>query len=1228
MSSSSSSEKQNPNRLIHETSPYLLQHAYNPVDWYPWGPEALQLAKDKNRPILLSIGYSACHWCHVMERESFENETIAELMNRWFICIKVDREERPDLDEIYMAATVTMNHGQGGWPMTVFLTPDQEPFFAGTYFPPEDRWGRPGFGSVLKKIADYWEARPSEVHAQAKELTRQLQGTRQIPSPISISESLLLEAVGQFQEEFDETHGGFGTAPKFPPAMGLSFLLRSHRRSGDPRTLTMVTKTLDMMAAGGIYDHIGGGFARYSTDARWLVPHFEKMLYDNALLARIYVEAYQVTKKPLYRQVTTEILDYIGREMTGPEGGIYSSTDADSEGIEGKFFVWTPDEVENVLKNDDDARRFCALYDITASGNWEHKSIPNRLRPIEEVARHLNLTPDELVETTSRVKPLLYEARRRRVPPGLDDKVITAWNGMMLSAMAEAARVFGDARYLESATRTADFLLRSHAKSDGRLLRTSRAGRAHLDAYLEDYAYLAEGLIDLYEAGGAESYLHAAARLAEFLITDFMDQEQGGFFTTAKHHESLILRHREGTDGAIPSANAVAASALVRLSFHFDRDEWRNAAISAVRAYGRQMTRYPRAFAKSLAVLDFLTEGPVELALMASESPEEFRALREAVAQYYLPNRVVATGLPGQPSSLPLLNDRSAISGKATLYVCRNYSCRQPITDPRLVKDALAKELATTPGSHDEPKLLQGAALSGHATSQGTAAYASRMMARDGESNFVHAFTTLGTTGLTTTRIGFGTYRVDLRNAEYRDALKKALRTSCNLIDTSTNYMDGDSERLVGSVLAELATSGEIRRDELIVVSKIGYVQGENLKLAESRETSGRPYPEVVKYGDGIWHCIHPEFLADQLMLSLDRLGLATLDLCLLHNPEYYFSEAKHRGETDLEKLRTDFYARLERAFTYFESQISEGRLQYYGVSSNTVASPSDDPEATSLERMIQAAKTAAQLVGSANHHFQVLQCPMNLLESGPALTANTGPTHAQTVLEHAQQNQIAILVNRPLNAMLGQNRMLRLSDLPLEDSPIDFNTHLGELGALEQEYRNSIAPHIQATETEVAPTEFFKWSIELQRLRPQIQGLEHWEQIEHRMIAPRINQVFQLLDHRLSGDTAEQWGNWRQRYVPELLTLLRGLRHEATVRSRTQTGQVSQAIDPFLPVSHRASSLSQKALWVLTSTPGVTCVLNGMRTTRYVEDTLSVLRWEPLNEILTIYEAATKLPR
>jgi uncharacterized protein YyaL (SSP411 family)/aryl-alcohol dehydrogenase-like predicted oxidoreductase len=1224
---SSSTHTRPPNRLIHETSPYLLQHAYNPVDWYPWGPEALQAAKDKNRPILLSIGYSACHWCHVMERESFENDATAELMNRDFVCIKVDREERPDLDEIYMQATVAMNHGQGGWPMTVFLTPEQKPFFAGTYFPPEDRWGRPGFGTLLKKIADYWRTDAAGVHAQAKDMTARLKDAGRIPSPISVSESALDEAVAQFNGEFDKTNGGFGTAPKFPPAAGLSLLLRCHRRSGDKQALAMVTKTLDMMAAGGIYDHIGGGFARYSTDARWLVPHFEKMLYDNALLARVYVEAYQVTKNPLYRQVATETLDYVLREMTGPAGGFYSATDADSEGVEGKFFVWTPADVRAALNDEETARRFCALYDITDAGNWEHTNIPNRLRPIEEIARHIDLTTDELLETAARAKPVLYRARQQRIPPGLDDKVITAWNGMMLSALAEAARVFGEGRYREAAQRTADFLLQAHTQHDGRLLRTSRAGRAHLAAYLEDYAFLAEGLLDLYETGADEAYLQAAARLAGFLMTDFLDEAQGGFFTTAKHHESLILRAREGSDGATPSANAVAALALARLSFHFDRQDWREAAIGAVRAYGRQIARYPRAFAKTLALVDFLTEGPIELAFVGHETQEGLSALRRAIADQYLPNRIIATTTPGLPSSLPLLEGKHPVDGQPALYICRNFSCRQPITDPRAISDALQAGTSRAARQGGEPKMLRGAQIPGRATVQGTAAYAARMIGLAGDAALASGFTSFGTTGLTTTRVGFGTYRVHTQEAEHREALKKALRASCNVLDTSTNYMDGDSERAVGTVLAELIASGEIRREEVVVVSKIGYVQGENLKLAEAREHSGRPYPDMVKYGDGIWHCIHPEFLADQLALSLDRLGLLTLDVCLLHNPEYFLSEATHRGKQDLAALRAEFYHRLEQAFTYCESQVAAGRLQYYGVSSNTVTAPAASPEATSLASMLEAAQAAATSAGLETHHFRVLQLPMNLFESGAALTANTGAAGRQTVLEYAQQSGVAVLVNRPLNAMPAPHSgIVRLADLPLEDGPIDVVRQLDAVRTLEQEYRDSIAPAMQQAKQGTAPDEFFNWSQELQRVRPQIQGLEHWEQLERQMIAPQVNQAIQTLSRHLTGEPSERWEAWRERYVPELLALLHGMRREATERSRARTTAIAHALDPLLPDVHRQSTLSRKALWILAWTPGVTCVLNGMRTPHYVDDTLAILRWEPLKDVMQAYNRMSAL--
>ena len=1217
-------ESARPNRLIHETSPYLLQHAANPVDWYPWGPEALQAAKAQNRPILLSVGYSACHWCHVMERESFENAAIASIMNRHFVCIKVDREERPDLDEIYMQATVTLNHGQGGWPMTVFLTPDQEPFFAGTYFPPDDRWGRPGFPGLLKKIAEAWEKDPASLTNQARHLTERLKNDLKAVSPVSVSVSVLDEAVTQFLADFDERHGGFGSAPKFPPSAGLSLLLRCYRRTGEHRTLQMVTRTLDAMADGGIYDHIGGGFSRYSTDDRWLVPHFEKMLYDNALLAKTYLEAYQVTKQASYRQVTTDVLDYILREMTDPTGGFYSATDADSEGVEGKFFVWTPTEIQAVLQNAEDTRRFCACYDITDEGNWEHRSIPNRLRPIEAVAKELNLTIDELHETIHRVRPLLYRARQERVPPGLDDKIITAWNGMMISAMAEAGRVLGASRYIDGAMKAADFLLLVHRPSEGTLLRTSRKGRAHLDGVLEDYAYLAEGLIDLYEACGQERYLTAALQLGERIMGSFMDEDQGGFYTTGKTHEALIIRAREGADGATPSGNAVAVSALARLSFHYDRHDLREAAVGGIRAFGRQMARYPRAFAKTLSVVDLLAEGPIELALVGAPNASGLEALQRAVREVFLPHRVMASGDgTGTSSSHLLLAGKGLVEGKAALYICRNFSCQRPLTDPREVTEALlsaSRRIDQPP----QPTLLQGATFHGSASPEGTARYAARIVSQSRhEGHMEHGYGRFSKSGLTTSRLGFGTYRVDTREPEHREALKKALRGGVNLIDTSTNYMDGDSERLVGSVLGELIKSGELTREEVIVVSKIGYVQAQNLKQAEAREQAGRPYPDMIKYGEGIWHCIHPEFLADQLTLSLDRLGLAALDVCLLHNPEYFLSEAAHHTGGDLAVVRDAFYRRMEQAFTFFESQVAAGRISYYGVSSNTVTADPSDAEATSLSRMCDAAKAAATSQGMDRHHFAVLQCPMNLYEAGAMVTPNTGTDQRETVLDVAQREGIAVLVNRPLNAMpTKKSGVLRLADFPIEGEPMDFERQCQTVAVLEEEYRKSIAPLLQPSDQGMAPADFFTWAVELTRVRPQIQGLEHWEQIEHQMIAPHFNQVMKVLSRNLAGTDAEQWEAWRDRYAPQLLTLLGGLRREATERSRARTASISAALDPLLPEARHKESLSRKALWVLASTTGVTSVLNGMRSRDYVEDSLAILKWESIPSVRPLYEA------
>ncbi|HSB73679.1 MAG TPA: aldo/keto reductase [Candidatus Methylomirabilis sp.] len=1219
---SGSTQSQTPprhvNRLIHETSPYLLQHAHNPVDWYPWGEEALAKAKAEQKPILLSIGYSACHWCHVMERESFEDEAIAALMNRHFVNIKVDREERPDLDDIYMNATLALNQGQGGWPMTVFLAPDQRPFFAGTYFPPADSFGRPGFASLLTHIAELWERQRDDLTAQAGQLTEYLQ-KKAGPLPAGdIGENEIRNLVAQLAESFDKMYGGFGPAPKFPPSTALSLLLRHHRRTGEADALAMVTKTLDGMAQGGMYDHIGGGFARYATDQRWLVPHFEKMLYDNALLTRVYLEGHQVTGNPFYARIAREILDYVLREMTGPEGGFFSATDADSEGVEGKFYVWTPAEVEAVL-GPDEAAAFCVYYDITDEGNWEGKSIPNTPRTLERVASRLSINVEKFRRSVEAGRAKLYEARRRRVPPGLDDKVLTAWNGMMLGAMAEGYRVLGEPRYLAGACRAADFVLTALSRPDGGLYRTYRQGRAHLPAYLEDYAFLAEGLLDLYEAGGGLRFLREAARLAERILADFGDPAGGGFYDTARGHEALIMRHRDGIDGATSSANATAASTLARLSHHLDRPALREAASAAVSAYGQPIRQIGRAFCKSLAVVDFLLEGPVELALVGAPGEAGYEALAREIGRRYLPNRILAHHDPtsGTEADLPLLAGKGLVGGRAALYVCRNFACQAPVTEPAEVDGALAGRTA----AGAEP-IRAGIAIRrrGRATPEGTAARAARFL----EAGLLHGYAALGTTGLTVSRLGFGGYRVDDETPTHREALAAALLAGCMLIDTSTNYTDGGSERLVGSVLTELEKGGRLPREEVVVVSKIGYVQGQNLTLAQEREAAGKPFPEMVRYMDGCWHCLHPEFLQDQLSRSLDRLQLDTLDVCLLHNPEYYFSDAKHRGRGEIETLREEFYRRLGEAFRFFESQVAAGRIGWYGVSSNTAVNPPDDPEATSLARMLEAAAAA----GGAGNHFRVLQVPMNLFESGAVLQPNTGPDGARTVLDLAAETGIAVLGNRPLNAYAG-TRMIRLADYHIEDGGVEASPEelLHRVGALEAEYRERIAARLQVGQGGTPPADWFRWADQLQRLPAHLEGLDQWMQVEEQMIDPMVSQTVLMLDQGLAnGPVAETWASWRERYLPALDALLEAFRAKAARQSQAASEAVAAAVDPRLPITRQGETLSRKALWVLASTPGMTAILLGMRDPEYVEDGMEILKWPPLSEVRKIYEAVREV--
>lgn len=668
------------NRLAAETSPYLRQHAHNPVDWYPWGPEALERARQLDRPIFLSIGYSACHWCHVMEHESFENDEVAKVLNEHFVSIKVDREERPDLDQIYMMAVQRMNQGQGGWPMSVFLTPDLQPFFGGTYYPPDDRYGRPGFRRLLLLLADAWRNRRTEVNDVAESAADFLrQASRLEREAGDLNDQLLRQAGRQLAQAFDSQYGGFGQAPKFPHPMDLRLLLRIGKRFGDDDALHIVRHTLDQMAMGGIYDHVGGGFARYSTDQRWLVPHFEKMLYDNALLTPCYLEAYQVTSEPFYRAIAEETLNWVRQEMTSPEGPFFSTLDADSEGEEGKFYVWTEQELIEQL-GAEDARIFSAVYGVEPEGNWEHgQNILHRRKTLAQSAKILGQREADLRALLDRGRHKLYEVRSRRVWPGRDEKVLTAWNGLMIAALAQAARVLDRPDYAATAARAADFLLTRMRGSDGRLLRTwSQGSEPKYNAYLEDYSFLADGLVSLYEATFDVRWIKAALELADVMIDQFWDVSEGGFFFTGKDHEALIARTKDPHDNATPSGNAMAVTALLRLVKFTGRQDLLDKAEATLRLYRGLLAAHPMAAGQMLVALDFYL-GPVQELVVAGDlGAEETRRVLRAIAGRFRPNAVVAHATPQSEAVLPLTAGKTS-TGPVTLYVCQDFACQAPV---------------------------------------------------------------------------------------------------------------------------------------------------------------------------------------------------------------------------------------------------------------------------------------------------------------------------------------------------------------------------------------------------------------------------------------------------------------------------------------------------------------------------------------------------------------------
>jgi len=672
------------NRLIEETSPYLLQHAHNPVDWLPWGNEALEQAQKEDKPIFLSIGYSTCHWCHVMERESFENEQIAKIMNEHFVSIKVDREQRPDVDDIYMNAVVTMT-GSGGWPLSVFLTPEGKPFYGGTYFPPSDAYGRPGFERILLSVAEAWKNRRQELVSSAAKMSELLQSQASPIDKSNLSPEILHKAFVSFQNLFDAVHGGFGTAPKFPQPANLSILLSYWHRTADNQALEMVEKTLDAMADGGIYDHIGGGFHRYATDAQWLVPHFEKMLYDQALLSKVYLEAYQITKQERYAQIAKEIFDYVLRDMTDPAGGFYSAEDADSEGREGTFYLWDPKQAASVL-DEEHARVFNAYYGVTNEGNFEEgKTILNITTSIKQLEKEFqkDQAPIENILTAARTR--LFIERAKRIRPHRDEKIITAWNGLMISSLAYGGAVLDEEKYIEAARHSAEFIL-STLHKNGRLMRYYRDGRVVEKAFLDDYAFTAMGMLDLYEATFDVKWLIEAKSLSNQMIDLFADTERGGFFLAGKDGEKLITSTKSGSDGAIPSGNSVAALLLIKLGRLTMDQHFTELGGKVLETFSQQLEQSPAYSSAMLRALDFRLGPGQEIIIAGNADAPDVKQMLKLIHDTFLPNAVVLLHESNKVNSalyntVPFIKNQTAIEGKATAYVCENYVCKKPVNN-------------------------------------------------------------------------------------------------------------------------------------------------------------------------------------------------------------------------------------------------------------------------------------------------------------------------------------------------------------------------------------------------------------------------------------------------------------------------------------------------------------------------------------------------------------------
>lgn len=1196
-----------PRRLRSEISPYLRKHAEHSIDWYPWGEEAIARARDEGKPLFVSSGYLACHYCHLMAQESFSDEGISQLLNDGFICIKVDKEERPDVDEVYMSAAIALN-GSGGWPLSVFLTPDLEPFFAGTYFPPHDLEGQPGFSTLLSKITEMWKADRGTLEKQASELAHHIKQQQELPPKSGVSADVLVAARRGLATQFDETFAGFGTAPKFPPAAALRFLLEQSVTNGDEQALTMATQTLDAMMTGGIFDHLAGGFFRYSVDREWTVPHFEKMLYDNAQLAEVYLLAHQATRNPAYAQAARAVLDFSLTELRSPEGGFFTAISADSDGREGAYYLWTRAEIESVL-GQPAATYFCEFYSVTHQGSWGGHTVLSMRRSLSGVASELGIDVPKLVQSLETSRSQLLEQRAKRPAPLIDDLILTGHSALMLRALCTAAAVLQDTRYLDAARRTGQFLCRDLMSNQGegspcqQLCRSYHGGEARGAALLEDCAYLADALISLYEVTGETVWLAQSISLTTDLCDNFKGAGQepysGALFSTPSGHPTPLYRPKSAHDEAAGSANAVAARACARLWQHTLEPQFRDQALAIASAYGTKMKRQPRAYCALLSVVDQLLTPAVTVLLSGQPRSAPWAEMVHAATAVFAPHVAIVPLLEAPASDHPSPLVQGRFGDQARAYLCEKNSCRAPIDHPSELRAAMLT-LNEEARRHKQSELVS-MRLPGRVSAEATqalrdrgllppGAYAELPLRRQEAKNQPHPLIA---------RVGIGTHRVGTDAAQHRQAIRTALRAGLNLIDTSPSFAMGDSERVVGQVLSELISEGTASRQQLVIVSKVGVARGAAAAgLARRRKTDEGPRHTVAlgDSADSSWEngafSLDPDFIRNQVGASLERLGIEQLDICLLQSPEHLCAA----GVTS-DQLREA----LKDAFACLESLVHKGSIGCYGVLSNTFEAPASDEDSSTFPLSIQVLSDIAQQVGGADHHFSVLELPWNVVERGASQPGELGAS----LVARAAQAGLCVLSNRPLSAFV-EGALLRLVDPPAKEegtSPDGLARARYRVASLEAEFETTFAAQLRLA-GRAGPDPLLVLAGALGQTLERSETVQQFDLAEKTLVTATVVSLLKQLDAAFSQDKSK-WPQFRHNYVQAVSAWLGQARAQCIER----TGEHLRAHRGRLNPTSEGRPWAERALLETLNETHITCVLLGQRNEEHVETALRALR-------------------